>query len=117
MITPSWIFTLSPIVILLTSPLTTALNQTLHLSPIFTLPTIVALGAIKQFCPNCGNFPSTGSIVAISGVFDFEEMIDSLIYELCTSMHTQNHRLFLQHVAQTSPAPLAIEIERAEGLY
>jgi len=32
-------------------------------------------------------------------------------------MHTQNHRLFLQHVAQTSPAPLAIEIERAEGLY
>ena len=32
-------------------------------------------------------------------------------------MHTQNHRLFLQHVAQTSTAPLAIEIERAEGLY
>jgi len=32
-------------------------------------------------------------------------------------MHTQNHRLFLQHVAQTSPAPLAIEIAKAEGLY
>jgi len=32
-------------------------------------------------------------------------------------MHTQNHRLFLQHVAQTSPAPLAIEVARAEGLY
>ncbi|MBS1602035.1 MAG: aspartate aminotransferase family protein [Bacteroidetes bacterium] len=32
-------------------------------------------------------------------------------------MHTQNHRLFLQHVAQTSPAPLAIEIVKAEGLY
>jgi len=44
-------------------------------------------------------------------------MIDNLIYELCASMHTQNHRLFLQHVAQTSAAPLAIEIERAEGLY
>jgi acetylornithine/succinyldiaminopimelate/putrescine aminotransferase len=26
-------------------------------------------------------------------------------------------QLFLQHVAQTSPAPLALEIERAEGLY
>jgi acetylornithine/N-succinyldiaminopimelate aminotransferase len=32
-------------------------------------------------------------------------------------MHTQNHRLFLQHVAQTSTAPLAIEIAKAEGLY
>jgi len=32
-------------------------------------------------------------------------------------MHTQNHRLFLQHVAQTSSAPLAIEIAKAEGLY
>lgn len=28
-----------------------------------------------------------------------------------------NRQLFLQHVAQTSPEPLAIEIDRAEGLY
>ncbi|HEY6899042.1 MAG TPA: aminotransferase class III-fold pyridoxal phosphate-dependent enzyme, partial [Puia sp.] len=28
-----------------------------------------------------------------------------------------NHRLFLKHVAQTSPNPLAIEIDKAEGLY
>jgi len=31
-------------------------------------------------------------------------------------MLSQRH-LFLQHLAQTSPAPLALEIERAEGLY
>ncbi|MEY3249692.1 MAG: hypothetical protein RL742_1735, partial [Bacteroidota bacterium] len=26
-------------------------------------------------------------------------------------------QLFLRHLAQTSPAPLALEIERAEGCY
>ncbi|MCB0513697.1 MAG: aminotransferase class III-fold pyridoxal phosphate-dependent enzyme, partial [Bacteroidetes bacterium] len=26
-------------------------------------------------------------------------------------------QLFLQHVAQTSPEPLALEIEKAEGIY
>lgn len=32
--------------------------------------------------------------------------------------HTQdNHRLFLRHVAQTSPNPLGLEIVKAEGLY
>src|SRR5687768_16152571 len=28
-----------------------------------------------------------------------------------------SRRLFLQHLAQTSPAPLMLEIEKAEGLY
>ena len=37
--------------------------------------------------------------------------------ELCTSMNTENQRLFLRHVAQTSPSPLALEITKAEGLY
>ncbi|MBS1663945.1 MAG: aspartate aminotransferase family protein [Bacteroidetes bacterium] len=32
-------------------------------------------------------------------------------------MNRDSHRLFLKHVAQTSPNPLAIEIEKAEGLY
>jgi acetylornithine/succinyldiaminopimelate/putrescine aminotransferase len=32
-------------------------------------------------------------------------------------MNTENHRLFLRHVAQTSPNPLALEIVKAEGLY
>ncbi|HEY4209272.1 MAG TPA: aspartate aminotransferase family protein, partial [Puia sp.] len=32
-------------------------------------------------------------------------------------MNTENQRLFLRHVAQTSPNPLALEITRAEGLY
>lgn len=31
--------------------------------------------------------------------------------------HLSQRQLFLQHVAQTSPAPLGLEIERAEGLY
>ena len=26
-------------------------------------------------------------------------------------------QLFLQHVAQTSPSPLMLEVERAEGMY
>src|SRR5579863_3707316 len=53
--TPSWIFTLSPMVILLTSPRTTALNQMLQSSPMVTSPTTVALGARKQFFPNWGD--------------------------------------------------------------
>src|SRR5260221_14481369 len=32
-------------------------------------------------------------------------------------MNTENHRLFLRHVAQTSHSPLALEITKAEGLY
>ena len=32
-------------------------------------------------------------------------------------MSTENYRLFLRHVAQTSPAPLGLEIVKAEGLY
>jgi len=32
-------------------------------------------------------------------------------------MNTENQRLFLRHVAQTSPSPLALEITKAEGLY
>lgn len=32
-------------------------------------------------------------------------------------MNTENYRLFLRHVAQTSPSPLALEITKAEGLY
>lgn len=32
-------------------------------------------------------------------------------------MHSSLRQLFLQHVAQTSPAPLALEIEKAEGIY
>jgi len=32
-------------------------------------------------------------------------------------MSTENHRLFLKHVAQTSTAPLGLEIVKAEGLY
>jgi len=32
-------------------------------------------------------------------------------------MNTENQRLFLRHVAQTSPNPLALEITKAEGLY
>ncbi len=30
---------------------------------------------------------------------------------------SETHRLFLRHVAQTSPNPLGLEIERAEGVY
>ena len=32
-------------------------------------------------------------------------------------MHVSLRQLFLQHVAQTSPAPMALEPERAEGIY
>lgn len=32
-------------------------------------------------------------------------------------MNTENHRLFLKHVAQTSPNPLALDIVKSEGLY
>ncbi len=33
------------------------------------------------------------------------------------ALHMQTRNLFLQHVAQTSPAPLALEIVKAEGIY
>lgn len=45
-------FTLFPILIELTSPLTTALNQKLQSSPQITSPTMVALGATKVFFPS-----------------------------------------------------------------
>ena len=32
-------------------------------------------------------------------------------------MSLDNRQLFLRHVAQTSPAPLGLEVVRAEGLY
>ncbi len=32
-------------------------------------------------------------------------------------MHLSQRQLFLQHVAQTSPAPMMLEIDRAEGIY
>src|SRR5579871_5245717 len=114
MITPSWIFTLSPMRMQFTSPLTTALNQMLQSSPISTSPTIVALGATKQFFPKRGDLPSTGSIVAIIERFDCLVNIRTL-----PSMPPQSDtsRLFLRHVAQTSPDPLGLEIVRAEGLY
>src|SRR5579871_6265880 len=107
MITPSWIFTLSPMRMQFTSPLTTALNQMLQCSPISTSPTTVALGATKQFFPKRGDLPSTGNIVAI--------LLFSQIYELCASMSNSqdNHRLFHRHVAQTSPNPLGLEIVKA----
>src|ERR1700753_3624690 len=102
MTTPSWMFTLLPMRMLLTSPLTTALNQTLHLSPIFTSPTTVALGAIKQLFPNCGDFPSTGSMTAMLEFFlfvvEFRQKIAKKIILLCSSMNTENQHLFLRHV-------------------
>jgi acetylornithine/N-succinyldiaminopimelate aminotransferase len=42
------------------------------------------------------------------------------IYELCYTMNgnlSEARRMFLRHLAQTSPNPLGLEIERAEGLY
>src|SRR6185436_4356150 len=62
---PSCTFTLFPILIKFTSPLTTVLNQMLQSSPISTSPTIVELGARKQLLPNCGNLFSTGSITGM----------------------------------------------------
>jgi hypothetical protein len=51
--------------ILFTSPLTTALNHTEQEEPISTSPTIVELGAKKQFSPKTGYLPFTGRIKAI----------------------------------------------------
>src|SRR5580704_16290854 len=42
------------------------------------------------------------------------------IYELCYTMNgnkSETRRLFFRHVAQTSPSPLGLEIEKAEGVY
>src|SRR6186713_3238088 len=69
---PSCTFTLFPILIKFTSPLTTVLNQILQSSPISTSPTIVELGAKKQLLPNCGNLFSTGSITGIRNSLMFE---------------------------------------------
>lgn len=46
-------------------------------------------------------------------------MVFNKFIELCGSMNNSydNHRLFLRHVAQTSSAPLGLEIAKAEGLY
>src|SRR5215203_3167179 len=110
---------------LFTSPRTTALNHTLHSSPITTSPTIVALGAIKQFSPHLGVLSSTGKISAIRLLIDSPSKLSSLrtLHENplnpCAGdldLRLMNLRqLFLQHVAQTSTAPLSLEIERAEG--
>src|SRR6187551_362942 len=69
---PSCTFTLFPILIKFTSPLTTVLNQMLQSSPISTSPTTVELGAKKQLLPNCGNLFSTGSITGIRNSLMFE---------------------------------------------
>lgn len=42
--------------------------------------------------------------------------LEGLLTYLCT-VHISQRSLFLSHVAQTSPAPLMLEIERAEGHY
>src|SRR5258708_807140 len=105
---------------LFTSRRTTALNHILVLSTIFTSPTTVALGAIKQSLPNLGNLPSTGRIVAIAGLFCFYEYTTFGLMSFNSTTNSgglDNRRLFLQHVAQTSPNPLGLEIARAEGIY
>ena len=63
-------FTLFPILMLFTSPRMTAENHTLHSFPIVTSPTIVALGAMKQFSPISGDFPFTGRITAIKFILN-----------------------------------------------
>src|SRR5690606_1207342 len=65
MIAPSWMFVLLPIVIECTSPRTTALYQTVQLSPMTTSPTTTEVSARKQFFPNRGVKPLTERISAI----------------------------------------------------
>jgi hypothetical protein len=57
---------------LLTSPLTTALNHTLHSSPNITSPTTVAFGAIKQVDGIVGIMPFTGNIYIIRIILKYE---------------------------------------------
>lgn len=38
-------------------------------------------------------------------------------YYLCAVQHLSQRQLFLTHVAQTSPFPIGLEIERGEGIY
>src|SRR5258706_7479808 len=105
---------------LLTSPRTTALNHMLVFSPISTSPTMVALGATKQSLPNLGNLPSTGRIVAIAVLFCLYEYTTFGLMSFNLESNggsLDNRRLFLQHVAQTSPNPLGLEIAQAEGIY
>src|SRR6187200_367966 len=79
---PSCTFTLFPIFIKFTSPLTTALNQMLQSSPITTSPTIVELGAKKQLFPNCGYLFSTGSITGIRNSLMFMVLCYQLLYTI-----------------------------------
>src|SRR5690606_257382 len=62
-------FVLLPIVMECTSPRTTALYQTVQLSPITTSPTTTAASARKQFWPKRGVNPLTERINAISCYF------------------------------------------------
>src|SRR5687767_11573301 len=84
---PSCTFTLLPILIKLTSPRTTVLNQKLQSSPAITSPTIVALGAIKQLLPNCGCLSSTGSI---TGMYYF--FVTSFSFSWHRSLRRTLHR-------------------------
>jgi acetylornithine/succinyldiaminopimelate/putrescine aminotransferase len=70
---------------------------------------MVALGAIKQFSPNWGSFPLTGSMVAIK--------MRLLYCNLYRMSRLNNRQFFLQHLAQTSPKPIGLEVERASGVY
>src|SRR5882757_4893223 len=132
MTTPSWMLTLLPMRMLLTSPRMTALNQMLVSSPISTSPTTVALGATKQLFPNFGNLPSTGRIVAMAMLLVYVNILKFFLRTLLLMSFNSNEekafppgvdsfpgggmdvrQLFLRHVAQTSPSPLGIEIARA----
>ena len=52
-------------IIELTSPRTTALNQTVQFSPITTSPTTVEFSASQQLSPKVGEIPFTGFINGI----------------------------------------------------
>src|SRR5690606_39044610 len=93
-------FTLFPIVMLFTSPLTTALNQTLHSLPITTSPTIVALGAIKQSSGICGDTPFTGSITGMAMVLLLFK--DIVLNHAVNSTESIFHSYFLPFLISTA---------------
>src|SRR6185436_471195 len=108
---PSCTFTLFPILIKFTSPLTTVLNQMLQSSPISTSPTIVELGAKKQLLPNCGNLFSTGSI---TGMIRFLVLVYSfwlpasvfLMITCCVAL--LYYKNSIEHISVTPWQPLQI---------
>ena len=75
-------------------------------------PTKVALGAIKQLGPSWGVFPRTDRICAI--VFFLQSREISKGRYLCLHFPMNTRELFYRHLAQTSPAPLELEIVRAD---